>query len=204
MNPNEVYSLYREERPMICRRGGRKRALGMRAPMAIPQEPNQRWSLDSVLDSLACGWPFHVLNVIDVHSGEFLACIVGTSVLGRRAIREPTTIAERWGLCAWWSATTAPNRPVTSFSPGTRGTAIEWHYIVTGTPQRNGFEQPYNGRSRDECLNEHLFPSKAAARRVIAVWRTDNNTSIRAAASAAWTRRVHQPPMPGRNDAKSS
>ncbi len=51
----KVYRLYREERHPVCKRGGRKRALGTRAPMAIPQEPNQRWSLDFVSDSLACG-----------------------------------------------------------------------------------------------------------------------------------------------------
>jgi putative transposase len=55
MNLKKVYRLYREERLTVRKRGGRKRALGTRAPMAIPQEPNQRWSLDFVSDSLACG-----------------------------------------------------------------------------------------------------------------------------------------------------
>ncbi len=53
MNLKKVYRLYREERLTVRKRGGRKRALGTRAPMAIPQEPNQRWSLDFVSDSLA-------------------------------------------------------------------------------------------------------------------------------------------------------
>ena len=55
MNLKKVYRLYREERLTVRRRGGRKRALGTRAPIAIPQERNQRWSLDFVSDALACG-----------------------------------------------------------------------------------------------------------------------------------------------------
>ena len=72
MNLKKVYRLYREERLTVRKRGGRKRALGTRAPMAIPQEPNQRWSLDFVSDALACGRRFRLLNVIDDYSRECL------------------------------------------------------------------------------------------------------------------------------------
>ena len=80
------------------RRGGRKRALGTRAPMAIPQGPNQPWSLDFVSDALACARRFRLLNVIDDYSRECLACIVDTLLSGRRVVREQVTIAERRGL----------------------------------------------------------------------------------------------------------
>ena len=66
--------------------------------MAIPQEPNQRWSLDFVSDALACGRRFRVLNVIDDYSRECLACIVDTSLSGRRVVRELAAITERRGL----------------------------------------------------------------------------------------------------------
>ena len=52
---------YREERLQGRWRGGRKRALGTRAPMTIPQGPNQRWSLDFVSDALVCGRRFRML-----------------------------------------------------------------------------------------------------------------------------------------------
>jgi len=52
LNRKKLYRLYREERLMVRKRGGRKRALGTRAPMAIPQSANQRWSLDFVSDAL--------------------------------------------------------------------------------------------------------------------------------------------------------
>jgi hypothetical protein len=69
MNQKKIYRLYREERLAVRKRGGRKRALGTRAPMAIPQEPNQRWSLDS----LACGRRFRMLNVIDDYGNAWRA-----------------------------------------------------------------------------------------------------------------------------------
>jgi putative transposase len=54
--------------------------------------------------------------------------------------------------------------------------SVLWHYIAPGKPQQNGFVESFNGRFRDECLNEHLFPSLAAARRIIEAWRIDYNT----------------------------
>jgi putative transposase len=73
MNHKKLYRLYREERLMVRRRGGRKRALGLRAPMTIPAALNQRWSLDFVSDSLADGRRFRVLCIIDDFSRECLA-----------------------------------------------------------------------------------------------------------------------------------
>jgi transposase InsO family protein len=72
VNWKKLYRIYREERLTVRKRGGRKRALGTRAPLAIPQGPNQRWSLDFVSDALSCGRRFRVLCVIDDFSRECL------------------------------------------------------------------------------------------------------------------------------------
>ncbi len=53
---------------------------------------------------------------------------------------------------------------------------VEWHYIAPGKPTQNGFIESFNGRLRDECLNEHLFSSLVEARRIIEAWRIDYNT----------------------------
>ena len=80
MNHKKFRRLYREERLQVRRRGGRKRALGTRAPMAIPQGPNQRWSLDFVHDQMASGRRFRVLNVVDDVTRECLArCVTHQS-----------------------------------------------------------------------------------------------------------------------------
>ena len=123
MNPKKVYRLSREERLTVRKRGGRKRALGTRAPMAIPQEPNQRWSLDFVSDSLACGRRFRLLNVIDVTAGNawrassIPLCRAG----GSFASWAPSPNVA--GCRARCSATMALSSPVTpsSLVPGDRG-----------------------------------------------------------------------------------
>ena len=82
---------------MVRRRGGRKRALGTRVPMTLPQGPNQRWSLDFVSDVLADGRRFRALIVVDDFTRECLALVVDISLSGRRVIREPERIIEMRG-----------------------------------------------------------------------------------------------------------
>ena len=89
----KLYRLYREEGLTVRKRGGRKRAVGTRTPMAIPQGPNQRWSLDFMSDALGDGRRFRVLNVIDDFSRECLAAVVETSIGGARVARELDRIA---------------------------------------------------------------------------------------------------------------
>ena len=76
MNQKKLRRLYREEKLQVRRRGGRKRALGTRAPLALPQGPNRRWSLDFVADSFSDGRRFRILaawkeddNHVRPHSG---------------------------------------------------------------------------------------------------------------------------------------
>ena len=76
VNHKKLYRLYKEERLTVRKRGGRKRALGTRAPMTIPQGSNQCWSLDFVSDSLVDGRRFRILCVIDDFSRECLATVV--------------------------------------------------------------------------------------------------------------------------------
>jgi len=88
LNHKKLYRLYREERLMVRKRGGRKRAIGTRAPMALPQGPKQRWSLDFVSDAQACGRKFRVLAVVDDFTRECLALVVDNSLSGIRVARE--------------------------------------------------------------------------------------------------------------------
>ena len=88
LNHKKLFRLYREERLTVRRRGGRKRALGARAPMTLPQGPNQRWSLDFVSDMLADGRRFRVLVVVDDFTRECLGLVVDTSLTAMRVVRE--------------------------------------------------------------------------------------------------------------------
>ena len=93
----KLYRIYREEGLTVRKRGGRKRAVGTRTPMAIPQGPNQRWSLDFVSGSLSCGRRFRILNVIDDFSRGCLAAVVNRSLSGDRVGCELDRVAEMCG-----------------------------------------------------------------------------------------------------------
>jgi putative transposase len=80
VNHKKLYRLYRDERLTVRKRGGRKRALGTRAPMALPQGPNQCWSLDFVSDALSNSRRFRILAVVDDFTRECLTLVVDNSL----------------------------------------------------------------------------------------------------------------------------
>ena len=95
MDHKKLRRLYCEERLQVRRRGGRKRALGARAPMAIPQGPNQRWSLALLSDAFVDGRRFRILAVVDDFTRECLALAADTSLPGLRVVRELEAIIAR-------------------------------------------------------------------------------------------------------------
>ena len=97
LNRKKLYRLYKEERLTVRKRGGRKRALGTRAPMAVPQGINQRWSLDFVSDALTDGRRFRILAVIDDFNRECVGLVADVSLSGVRVARELDQIAELRG-----------------------------------------------------------------------------------------------------------
>ncbi len=88
INIKKLRRLYAEEKLQVRKRGGRKRALGTRRPIIVPDQPNQRWSLGFVSDAFTDGRRFRVLTVVDDHTRECLALVVDTSLCGRRVVRE--------------------------------------------------------------------------------------------------------------------
>jgi putative transposase len=176
MNHKKLRRLYREERLQVRRRGGRKRALGTRAPMALPQGPNQRWSLDFLSDAFADGRRFRILAIVDDFTRECLALVPDTSLSGLRVVRELDVLIALRGrpaMCVSDNGTELTGMAVLRWSQHAR---VEWHYIAPGKPQQNAFIESFNGRLRDELLNETLFTSLAQVREVLAIWKDDYNT----------------------------
>ena len=97
MNQKKLRRLYREEKLQVRRRGGRKRALGTRRPMLVPDRANARWSLDFVSDTFTDGRRFRVLAVVDDYTRECLALVADTSLSGLRVVRELDAIIRRRG-----------------------------------------------------------------------------------------------------------
>ena len=165
LNHKKLFRLYREERLSVRRRSGRKRALGTRAPMVLPQGPNQRWSLDFVSDILADGRRFRVLVVVDDFTRECLALVADTSLSGVRVARELEGLTSERGrplMIVSDNGTELTSRAILQWQ---EDHTVEWHYIAPGKPMQNGFVESLNGRLRDECLNEHLFHGLHAAPR---------------------------------------
>jgi putative transposase len=176
LNHKKLCRLYGEERLQVRRRGGRKRALGTRAPLALPQRPNQRWSLDFLHDQLSDGRRIRILAIVDDFTRECLALIADTSLSGLRVGRElDAIIAERGkpAICISDNGTELASMAILRWS---QESGVEWHYIAPGKPQQNAFIESFNGRLRDELLNETLFGSLAHARAALAEWRLDYNT----------------------------
>ena len=175
VNHKRLFRIYREERLMVRRRGGRKRALGTRAPITIPEMANDRWSIDFAADQLIDGRRLRIFIVLDDCTRECPALIADTSISGRRVARELTRIVENRG------------KPKTIVSDnGTEFTSnavlrwadehkVNWHYIAPGKPVQNAFAESFIGRLRDELLNETLFRSLAHAREMLEAWRQDYN-----------------------------
>ncbi|MBS0251418.1 MAG: DDE-type integrase/transposase/recombinase [Proteobacteria bacterium] len=88
VNRKRVQRLYLEERLMVRKRSCRKRALGLRAPLSVPDRPNACWSLDFVHDQRTDGRRFRVLVIIDDCTRECLALVADTSISGARVARE--------------------------------------------------------------------------------------------------------------------
>jgi putative transposase len=155
LNHKKLYRLYREERLMVRRRGGRKRALGSRTPMMVPAGINQRWSLDFVSDTLADGRRFRVLCVLDDFSRECLAAVVDTSLGGMRVVRELELVVSQRG---WPHTIVSDNGTELTSNAVLRWAAerVSWHYIQPGKPVQNAFIESFNSKLRDECLNEHF------------------------------------------------
>jgi putative transposase len=149
MNQKRFRRLYREEGLQVRKRGGRKRAIGTRAPIALPQGPNQRWSMDFVSDSFTDGRRFRVLAVVDDFTRECLALVADTSLSGARVARELDRLVEQRGrpaMCVSDNGTEFTSMAMLKWSQERR---IDWHYIQPGKPQQNAFVESFNGRLRD-------------------------------------------------------
>ncbi len=177
MNQKKLRRLYREEKLQVRRRGGRKRALGTWAPLVLPNGPNQRWSPDFVSDAFTDGRRFRILAVVDDFSREWLALVADTSLSGHRVARELDALIWQRGAkprtIVSDNGTELTSIAILSWS---QERSVDWHYIAPGKPMQNGFVESFNGRLRDECLNETLFTSIRHARIELAAWKEDYNT----------------------------
>ncbi|MCA1552560.1 IS3 family transposase [Bradyrhizobium sp. BRP19] len=172
---NRIYRLYREEGLTVRKRRARRKAVGTRAPILVEARPNARWSLDFVHDQFANGRRFRILNIVDDVTKECLGAIPETSISGRRVARELTAIVQRRGKPGMIVSDHGTEFTCNAMLAWCKDAAIDWHFIAPGKPMQNGFVESFNGRMRDELLNETLFFDLDDARAKIANWVADYN-----------------------------
>ena len=174
---NRIYRLYREEGLAVRKRRARRKAAGTRAPILVEAKPNARWSLDFVHDQLAGGRRFRILNIVDDVTRECLAAIPDTSISGKRVARELATIIETRGKPGMIVSDNGTEFTSNAILGWAKEHKLEWHYIAPAKPMQNGYIESFNGRMRDELLNESLFIDLDQARSIIGAWVIDYNTA---------------------------
>ena len=185
LNHKKLRRLYTDERLQVRRRIGRKRAAVTRVPLLPAEGANQRWSMDFVHDALSDGRRFRILAVVDDYTRESLCLVADTSLPGGRVIRELEAVIARRGLPRQCVSDNGPEFNGLAMLSWAQDLGLDWHYIEPGKPQQNAFVESFNGRLRDEFLNETLFTTLAQARIELEEWRSGPATRRRSADASA-------------------
>ncbi len=143
--------------------------------MAFPQGPNQVWGLDFVSDQLANGRRIRILCIVDLYSRECLALEADTSISGDRVSRVLQRLIETRGKPQALLSDNGPEFVCKAMQLWANDAGIVLNQIEPGKPSQNGFVESFNGKFRDDCLNENWFASLEEVRQIIENWRVEYN-----------------------------
>ena len=176
VNKKLVYRLYCEEGLGIRRRKPRRRkSVQVREARSIAQRANDSWSMDFVSDQLVGGQRFRLLTLVDNHSRESLAIEVGQRLTGDDVVRVLEGVASLRGKPQTIRVDNGPEFISRSLDLWAYFSGVKLDFSRPGKPTDNAFIESFNGRLRDECLNQHWFLSLDEARAVTEAWRDDYN-----------------------------
>jgi putative transposase len=176
VNVKRVYRLYRNA-GLAVRKSNRKRiGLTERVPLLLPEAPNHAWSMDFVHDGLADGRRLRCLNVVDDCTREIIVIEVDTSISGERVVRVLNRIAEHRPLPRMIRVDHGPEFTSLALDAWAHAHGVKLAFIQPGKPTQNAYIESFNGRFRDECLNDHWFLTLHEARVLIEAWRKDYNS----------------------------
>lgn len=147
----------------------------VRQPLPEAVAANQVWSVDFMNDALSSGRRFRTLNIVDDYTRECLAIEVDTSLGGMRVVRVLEELKQRRGLPRQIRSDNGPEFVSRTVDQWAYEQGLQWHTIQPGRPMENGYVESFNGRFRDECLNENWFSDLADAREKIAQWKVQNH-----------------------------
>ena len=175
VNPKRVYRLYREAQLAVRRRRKAKRPSGERQPLAPARTINEVWSMDFVADSLVNGRRLKLLTVADDFTHECVDIVTDHGISGHYVTRLLDQAALFRGYPKAVRTDNGPEFTSRAFMGWAQAKGIRHLLIDPGKPMQNAFIESFNGKLRDECLNEQWFETLAQARTTIAAWRRDYN-----------------------------
>lgn len=175
INKKRTSRLYREEKLALRRKRPKRKGSNLRLPLAVPTEPNQRWSIDFIHDSLFAGRRFKCLTIVDDFSKESPRIEAAHGLGGHQLVRIFEEMRSVTGLPKEIRADNGPEFQSRALLEYCMETGIELHFTRPGKPMDNAFIESFNGRFRDECLNENCFMSLDDAKQKIEEWRNFYN-----------------------------
>jgi putative transposase len=176
VNHKRVYGIYKAAGLQVRRRRRKRLTRGERVPLPAPSRRGERWSMDFMVDTLADGRGFRMLNIVDDFTRECLAIEVDRSLPGLRVVRVLDRLADTIGLPDTLVMDNGPEFSGRVLDTWAYARSVQLRFIRPGKPIENAFVESFNGKFRDECLNEHWFASVAEAQMLIEAWRVDYNT----------------------------
>lgn len=177
VNHKRVERLYREEGLSLRSKKRKKRISHLRVVLDRPEQANQHWSMDFVSDSLWSGRRFRVLTIVDDLTRECPALEVDHSLPGLRVTRVLDRLAATRGLPKVITVDNGPEFISRAMDAWAHENNVKLRFIQPGKPVQNAYVESFNGKLRDECLNENVFLDLLDAKHKIEDWRQDYNTS---------------------------
>ncbi len=176
VNHKRVYRLYREEGLGIRVKRRRKRVSAPRVCPPPAKQPQERWSIDFLTDGLADGRRFRVLTIVDNVSRVSPAIEIGASLTGERVVATLERLKQTVGRPARIAVDNGPEFISKALDAWAYRNGVQLEFSRPGKPTDNAFAESFNGRFRDECLDQHWFASLEEARQTIEAWRVEYNT----------------------------
>ena len=174
-NHKKTHRIYVEEGLQVRKRKKRRRSAIARRPLVLPSWPRQRWSMDFMSDQLSSGRRIRLFNVIDDFTKQCHAITVDTSVGGQCVARELTRLIDLHGRPEFIVCDNGTEFTSLAMFDWAQRSGVDLQFIQPGKPSQNGFCEAFNGRVRDECLNESLFSTLWEAQDITEKWRHDYN-----------------------------
>ncbi len=175
VNHKRVERLYALEKLQVRRRRRKKIPLAERQPLVRPGAANEVWSMDFVYDRIASGRSLKCLAIVDDATTESVAVVVEHSMSGKHLTRVLDQICYQRGKPAVIRTDNGPEFVGKEMLTWAHRNGVTLRAIEPGKPNQNAYIESFNGRLRDECLNEHWFTSLEHARVVIESWRREYN-----------------------------